>query len=324
MPTLIEPSVSVIIPTRDRPHLLREAISSVRDQTITDLEIIVVINGPENPLTASSLEVANTTGCTAIRIERAGIAVALNAGINAARGEWLALLDDDDLWAPNKLEAQLQAAKAKAADVVFCDFCMFDNDGCVPYPRLRPPPSLTVAEAMMMRNYGGGCSIALLRRSAVLAVGGFDESIASPDWDLWIRLAWQHRFAWADAHLVRVRRHGNNSSTRMSWGPLALRTQYKAFRNLPSNLRHRRLPIIGQMLRTVAKAGESYLRHNYLQGVRKHFPKKAANAAAPAACPLTLSPTLRKAQAGENEPRCSFGTAAVAVRSAADRRVDAS
>jgi glycosyltransferase involved in cell wall biosynthesis len=323
MPTLAEPSVSVIIPTRDRPHLLREAISSVRDQTITDHEIIVVINGPENPQTASSLEVANAAGCTAIRIEQVGIAVALNAGIKAARGEWLALLDDDDLWAPDKLETQLNVAKAKAADVVFCDFCMFDANGCAPNPRLRPPPSLTVAEAMMMRNYGGGCSIALLKRSAVLAVGGFDETIKSPDWDLWIRLAWNHRFAWADAHLVRVRQHGKNSSTQMPWGRLAFRTQYKALRNLPTNLRHRRLPILGQMLKTAVKATESYVRHKYLQGLRKHFPKETAEATAQLLCPLTLSPALRNSGVGSHEASCSFGDAIIMARKADHRRIDA-
>jgi glycosyltransferase involved in cell wall biosynthesis len=323
MPTLTEPSVSVIIPTRDRPHLLREAISSVQNQTVTDHEIIVVVNGPENPLTAASLEVARAAGCTAIRIERAGIAVALNAGIEAARSEWVALLDDDDLWAANKLEAQLQVAKAEAADVVFCDFCMFDTKGCVPNPRLRPPASLTVAEAMMMRNYGGGCSIALLRRSAVLAVGGFDESIASPDWDLWIRLAWQYRFAWTDAHLVRVRLHGKNSSMQMPWGRLAFQTQYKALRNLPTNLRHRRLPILGQMLKTAGKATESYIRHKYLQGLRKHFPKETAEATAPPQCPLTPSPPLRKSHAGLRESSCSFGDAVVAAGKADHRRVDA-
>jgi glycosyltransferase involved in cell wall biosynthesis len=323
MPTLAEPSVSVIIPTRDRPHLLREAIGSVRDQSITDHEIIVVVNGPENPQTASSLEVSNAAGCTVIRIERAGIAVALNAGIKAARGEWLALLDDDDLWAPNKLETQLNVAKAKTADVVFCDFCMFDTKGCAPNHRLRPPPSLSVAEAMMMRNYGGGCSVALLRRTAVLAVGGFDESITSPDWDLWIRLAWQHRFAWADAHLVRIRQHGKNSSTRMPWGRLAFRTQYKAFRNLPWNLRHRRLPILGQMLKTVGKATESYVRHNYLQGLRKHFPKETSKAIAPPPCPLTLPPALRNSGAGSHEASCSFGDAVITVRKTDHQRIDA-
>jgi glycosyltransferase involved in cell wall biosynthesis len=323
MPTLAEPSVSVIIPTRDRPHLLREAIGSVRDQSITDHEIIVVVNGPENPQTASSLEVANAAGCTVIRIERAGIAVALNAGIKAARGEWLALLDDDDLWAPHKLETQLNVANATAADVVFCDFCMFDTKGCAPNPRLRPPPSLTVAEAMMMRNYGGGCSVALLRRTAVLAVGGFDESITSPDWDLWIRLAWQTRFAWADAQLVRVRQHGKNSSTRMPWGQLAFRTQYKALRNLPRNLRHRRLPILGQMLKTAGKATESYVRHNYLQALRKHFPKEAAKAKAPLPCPLTLSPALRNSGAGSHEASCSFGDAVITARKTDHQRIDA-
>jgi hypothetical protein len=99
----------------------------------------------------------------------------------------------------------------------------------------------------------------------------------------------------------------------MSWGPLALRTQYQAFRNLPSNLRHRRIPILARILKTAVKAAESHVRHNYLQGLRNFFPRKTAQAAGPLPCPLTLSPTLRDSGARKQETSCSFGDAVVAA-----------
>src|SRR5947209_20616164 len=113
--------VSVVIPTRNRPEMLGAAIGSVLAQTFTGYEIIVVINGPDNAATPKTFEAATTMGCRIVRIERAGIAVALNAGIAAAQGEWIAFLDDDDLWEPNRLEAELKLAEATSADVVFCN-----------------------------------------------------------------------------------------------------------------------------------------------------------------------------------------------------------
>src|ERR1043166_2415699 len=118
--------VSVVIPTRNRPEMLGAAIDSVLAQTFTGYEIVVVINGPDNAATPKTFEVARAPGCGIVRIERAGIAIALNAGIAAARGEWIAFLDDDDLWEPNRLEAELRLAGAPAARPGVCHHVKFD------------------------------------------------------------------------------------------------------------------------------------------------------------------------------------------------------
>src|SRR5947209_1576391 len=148
--------VSVVIPTRNRPEMLSAAIDSVLAQTFTDYEIVVVINGPDNAATPKTFEAA--AGCRIVRIERAGIATALNAGIEAAQGEWIAFLDDDDLWEPKRLEAELDFADTAAADVVFCNIIKFDEARSLAEPPLRPPASMPVREAMTLKNYGGGCS----------------------------------------------------------------------------------------------------------------------------------------------------------------------
>jgi glycosyltransferase involved in cell wall biosynthesis len=234
--------VSVVIPTRNRPEMLGAAIDSVLAQTFTDYEIVVVINGPDNPATPKTSEIAVATGCRVVRIERAGIAVALNAGIEAARGEWIAFLDDDDLWEPNRLEDELKVADAAAADVVFCNIVKFDETSSILEPPLRPSASMSVAEAMTLKNYGGGCSPAMAKRAAILDVGGFDAALNSPDWDLWMRLAWRYRVAWDDAYLVKVREHPENSSNRMSWARSTLAIQWKAFKTLPPELASARSP----------------------------------------------------------------------------------
>jgi glycosyltransferase involved in cell wall biosynthesis len=272
------PLVTVIIPTRDRPALLREALASVRAQTFTNYEILVVVNGPDNPQTPATLEAANAADCVVVRVEREGIGPALNAGVRIARGRWIAFLDDDDLWLPNKLEVQLKVADAAAADLVFCDFSMFDATKSTPHPKLRPPPPLSAKEGLMLIDYGRGCSHALVRRDAILAVGGFDESIAAPDWDLWIRLSWRYQVTWADAYLSALRQHRQNTSKRISWARVALQTLYKSLRTLPPELRHMRLRIVGRMVKVCGKAAEAYFRHTYVLPLRRRLGIKAERA----------------------------------------------
>ena len=263
------PRVSVIIPTRDRPQFLREAIASVRAQTVADHEIVVVVNGPANAYTSQILDVA--AGQRIVRIEQAGIAIALNAGIEAARGEWLAFLDDDDLWEPNRLEAALKTADETNAGLIFCDIVMFDENGGLPAPRLRPPAGISTREALTIKNYSG-CSSAFVRRAATLAVGGFDTMLTSPDWDLWMRLAWRFPVAWMDAHLAWVRHHPKNTSRSLSWVFMTLSIQRKALRTLPRDLAYMRPRVLWEMIKVVSKGTESHVRRKWLRRVKRAKP----------------------------------------------------
>jgi len=268
-PDMITPFVSVIIPTRHRPEMLLEAIHSAKAQSFANYEIIVVVNGPENPLTQKSLDCAKAAGCRTVRIEQSGIAVALNAGISAAQGQWIAFLDDDDLWEPNRLKVALSAAETNAADAVFCDIVLFDQARRFAGTRLRPIGGLTAGESMTLTNCAGGCSSTMVKRAALLALGGFDETLVSPDWDLWMRLAWQYRVAWADAPLALVRRHPGNTSRQFSWARSTLRIQWKALWTLPNDLKHLRLRMVAQMLKVAMKGAERAFRVRFIQPVRK-------------------------------------------------------
>jgi len=241
------PLVSVVIPTHNRPDMLREAIGSVRAQTVTDYEIIVVCNGSSPQDLAKYAAIPDIAP---IVTDRKGIGSALNIGIQAARGEWVAFLDDDDLWEPNKLEIQLQVARSANADVVFCDTINFGSGHKMTAP-LRPPPSLSTREAFLLANYGGGCSATIVRRSALLAVGGFDEGQVSPDWDLWMRLSWHFKVAWADAFLVRYRYHEGNASKTIWAAKWRLKVIAKAFTTAPEDLRHMRRAILTREIKTL-------------------------------------------------------------------------
>jgi glycosyltransferase involved in cell wall biosynthesis len=105
------PTVSVVIPTRNRPALVVRAVSSALAQTFTDLEVVVVIDGPD-PATSAALATIADPRLRAITLPSpVGGAEARNLGVGEGRGEFIAFLDDDDEWLPSKLSTQLAAAR---------------------------------------------------------------------------------------------------------------------------------------------------------------------------------------------------------------------
>jgi hypothetical protein len=206
--------ISVIIPSRNRPAMLAEAVESVVAQTKKGVEIIVVLNAPTDEARKAAAELSRTRDAKVIEIPRASLPAARNAGIAAAAADWIAILDDDDIWLPGKLEAQLEAAMLTGAALVSCNFCVFDEQGEVPAAGLAHcPADLTISEALTLGNYVSGGSAALVRKSVLLKLGGFDESLpAAEDLDMWRRIAWNHPIVILNEPLVRIRRHGFNMS----------------------------------------------------------------------------------------------------------------
>ena len=187
-----QPDVSVVIPTRSRWHLLSTAaLPSALEQEDVAIEVIVVDDGSQDE-TPLRLDELDDPRLVVIRHETSrGVAVARNAGIAAARGRWVSFLDDDDLWAPRKLRAQVDSAEAAGA------VSSHTRPAVASTPLRRflfavpPPDPATVTKALLRWNViWCGCSNVLARADVVRALGGFDERLVQlADWDLWIRLA---------------------------------------------------------------------------------------------------------------------------------------
>ena len=148
------PAVSVLIPTRNRPELVKQAIASVQAQTYTNFEILVTIDGPD-PATEASLESLQEPRLRwIVHPENRGLPAARKTGIENAVGEWVAYLDDDDEWMPTKLERQMELALQSKYryPIVSSQVIERTQSGDTLKPRRSPTPSEPVSEYLFVRK----------------------------------------------------------------------------------------------------------------------------------------------------------------------------
>ena len=202
-----------MVPTRNRwSHLSTAALPAALRQEAVDLELLVIDDGSTDG-TAQALAELRDDRLRTIRNERPeGVARARNRGIAEARAPWIAFLDDDDLWSPRKLRAQLDAAAAAEADFAYAAAVFVDEQGTVLRPDPAPDPR-TVARALRGSDVVGGPSTVLARTALLRKLGGFEPTLSVlADWELWLRLAEAGRAAACPEVLVAYTEHGANMS----------------------------------------------------------------------------------------------------------------
>lgn len=182
------PRVSIVIPAYNRVEMLRRAVASVLAQSWRDLEVLVVDDGSAHDI-AAILSAFDDPRLKVIRHDtNRGASAARNTGIQAAAGEFVAFLDSDDEWLPNCVERRLASFDAAGPETVVA------YAGVRVVPPVKPPRDQylrgDLSQALVVRNVIGSTSCVMARRTALLAIGGFDETLPScQDWDLYIRLA---------------------------------------------------------------------------------------------------------------------------------------
>jgi GT2 family glycosyltransferase len=202
--------VSVVVPTRNRAGLLRRTLHSICSQQTVEIEVIVV----DDASTDGTPDVARSAD-PRVRVVRrpepSGVSAARNDGIAAARGHWVAFCDDDDVWAPEKLSAQLSAAQEAGAAWVYTGDVNVDDDLRVLSGSAPPGPGAVMATLGRWNPLGSGGSNVVVRRDVLAGTGGFDPALKrTEDWDLWLRLARIGPPAWVCRPLVAYRFHRMN------------------------------------------------------------------------------------------------------------------
>lgn len=214
------PRVTVVIPTFNRAALLLEAVDSVLRQSYRDLEIVICDDGSTDE-TAARVR-AFGTGVRYLALPHTGRpGVPRNRGIEAARGELIAFLDDDDLWETEKLARQIDLLDTEGLSLAYSDRRIRFSEGAAPELAVSPSPASPdrLLDLVLQGHFPSVCTL-LVRRTLLKRIGGFDETLGTAeDLDLWLRLAPIAHAGRLPEPLVVVRRTAGSLSDRS--GPLA-------------------------------------------------------------------------------------------------------
>jgi glycosyltransferase involved in cell wall biosynthesis len=210
------PKVSVIVPTHNRVQFVRNAVSSVLDQIFQDFEVIVVDDASIDN-TSEEVHALNDERIRYIKHERnQGGSASRNTGIKNAKGEFLAFLDDDDEWLPEKLSMQIELLHKSGPQVgcIYTGALRIEKSSQKVVSCRTPIKRGYIFDDMLVKNWIGGASTLLAKKECFDCVGLFDEKLqSSQDWDMWIRLSQKYHFDFVDKPLVRYFRHEKKIST---------------------------------------------------------------------------------------------------------------
>jgi len=213
------PAVSVVMPTFNRVEFLAPALESVLAQTFSDWELIIADDGSEATTRAYLQSLAAPPRIRVIWLQHCGRPGAVrNAALREARGEFIAFLDSDDLWLPEKLELQIASLRRHAARLwSYTRFTLVDASGQRSHLRNAKQwaaPAGWIMEKILTEETVIALPSVIIRRQLLEQQGGFDEELVMcEDDELWLRLAVCSEIDSIDEPLTLVRRHGQHSGS---------------------------------------------------------------------------------------------------------------
>lgn len=198
-----QPTVSVVIPVYNAANYISEAVQSVWRQELEPLEVIVVDDGSNDGTDLVLQELAKKGPLRYFHQTNGGRSAARNRGIQESEGDWIAFLDADDYWLPDKLQAQFQEI-GKEDDFAYCGTLLYNDSGDV--LAVRPAvPSQTLLNDLLWGTRLSTSTV-LVRHSTFAKIGLFDEMLLiGEDWDLFLRLAMNGNGRCIEAPLVVMR-----------------------------------------------------------------------------------------------------------------------
>ena len=208
------PIISVIIPTYNRAHLISETIDSVLAQTFEDFELIIVDDGSTDH-TEALIAAYQDKRLIYSKISNSGQSVASNTGIEMARGEYMTLLDSDDLWEPNFLHTMYHHLTGQDQyDFCYCNYHYFDDSGVIIEEYIDHQKRV---DGSLFELFMEGTLVCtgsyLIKREHMIDAGMLDPGIpVVTDWDLWLRISAKYTATFVDQCLLRVRKHQDRLS----------------------------------------------------------------------------------------------------------------
>jgi glycosyltransferase involved in cell wall biosynthesis len=240
------PFFTVVIPTHNRSNLLKRAVESVIDQTFENFELIIVDDHSTDGTSSVVKSLADPRIRYMLNCRTKGACGARNTGIFAAKGKWVAFLDDDDVWLPEKLRYQYEKAinVNHTIGLICTDYAILKDKQSDPVV-IKNRPSGWVRDKLLYDGGIGCLSSSCIRSDILSLIGGFDERFpSSQDQDLWFRVAEVSEFTYVPKTLVhmyqekRKDRIGQNAKCKLE-GYIMLRKKYSALIDQSLRLRHR-------------------------------------------------------------------------------------
>lgn len=212
------PTISVIVPAYNASSTILQTIASVQQQSFSDFELIVINDGS----TDKTLELLSTIKDSRLKIfsyENEGLSVARNRGISRATGEFIAFLDADDLWTPDKLQLQLEALQQHPeAGVVYSWSLFMDEQGEFFHGDEPLFFEGNVYPHLLVKNFMASGSNPLIRKQAIESVGEFEPSVSgAADWDYWLRLAARWPFVVVTKPQIYYRQSSSSMSSKVEF-----------------------------------------------------------------------------------------------------------
>lgn len=257
--------VSVVIPNYNYAGYLGGAIGTALGQTYPDVEVVVVDDGSSD----GSKEVLDAYGdrVKAIFQQNRGVAAARNNGVRASRGEFVAFLDADDLWLPDKIERQVERfTENRNLGLVHVGVTEIDQAGNSLGERLDGGEGREVWKNLLLFSPNGilgGGSGAMIPREVFDELGGFDERLStSADWDLYFRIAIRYAVGFVAEPLLKYRVHSSNMHSNIDVMDRDMTLAYEnAFGQTTAEMREIRSRAFGALHQNLA--GSYFVAGNY-------------------------------------------------------------
>ncbi len=263
------PKVSVIIITYNRAQMLKTAMQTVLDQTFEDFELLIIDDGSPDD-TENAVKSFHDPRVRYIKhAQNQGEGGARNTGVQHAEGEYIAFLDDDDEWFPNKLQLQVELlASQPQVGFVHSALINFYAETGEEVEIKAPVQAVSgnVFDDLLQENFVI-LSTVIARKACFDAVGPFDLSIpAGLDYDMWVRISQHYEFAYIDVPLIKYRKHlnklGRNYDLQIR-GNEAFINKYNAYYNVMgklNNTRYFRLGLLYCFVNNFKNARRNYFK----------------------------------------------------------------
>ncbi len=276
------PLVSVVLPTYNYARYLPESVGSVLSQTYPHYEVIVVDDGS----TDNTKDVLNPfmQRIKYIKLEQnKGLPVARNTGIQSARGKYIAFIDADDFWLPEKLQTEIEYFdKQRNAGMVYSKHVNIDENGRVidADVKKRLPSGNIFIQLFSEQNFVIASSV-VVRKNVFETTGLFDEQLVNcQDWDMWLRIAFYFNIAGINKTLVKYRHNphslSKNRNNVLKYQKIIIDKMYNSFKDKENGL-HEKL-YKKRLASHYAKVGRYYLRTGDKNRAHENFGLSLKNA----------------------------------------------